>query len=308
MKYLPALLNEYNYFQRTSGLLSALGADVGFSNRLEHFLYRASCVLVSLKNMYSAEEQTVMLVRSYIKQLEFGSDNKIAVSAEPLFHVYAQIPSCLTLLVNMQNELLLILQKAFDVKGEVPSSLNKAIKKGLTKFGFSKSVEEKISDYWCNGGKYLRDVRDVNEHHLALVDCSFFKFDSDPGQIVIYLPDNPEVKSPKRFTYTKEIDAFETISIALLNINVLIESLLEEAGLQETHFQSVLSIEQMGLLETPLNRTLGLMINITSQEKTEKGMTVKLDTVEIKQVIPIKEGGGNISVRKMKTDYEIDNE
>lgn len=305
MKYHAGLLNQHNAFQGLSSLLGTVGSEEFFSNPVEHFLYRASCVLSSIHNMNAAKEQTAALVRNYIKQIEFGQNKKIAVSAEPLFYVYAQIPTCLTLLISMQNDLLLILQRLLKISGEVPSSLNKAMKKGVCHYGFSKSIEEKLKDYWENGGKYLRDVRDINEHHLALVDYSYFKYETEPGQVVIYLPDNPESKSPKRFTYLREIDAYDTIVSGFESINSLVETILNNEGIEPAPFTPSLSLGQMGSLEMPQSRTLGLMINIQSTEATNIGVKIVLDTVEIKQVIPEKESGSNISMRKMKVDSEL---
>ena len=163
--------------------------DEKLASLVEQFLYRASCILSSLHSMHEAERQTVMLVRTYIKQIQFGEDKKVAVSAEPLFFVYAQIPACLSLLVAMQNDMLVIFQKILGIKNEVPSSLNKAMKKGLKKFGFEDTIDTAFSEYWRSGGEYIRDVRDVNEHHLALVDQSFFKYDHDPGQVIVCFPE-----------------------------------------------------------------------------------------------------------------------
>lgn len=255
--------------------------------------------------MHEAERQTVMLVRSYINQINFGSRNKIAVSAEPLFYVYTQIPACLTLLVSMQNETLVILQKAIGIKGEVPSSLNKAMKKGLDKYGYPKNIASLFSEYWSDGGKYLRDVRDVNEHHLALVDQSYFQYESDPGQVIVCFPDNPETKSPSRFQYQKEIDAFNTISDGLKDLNDLLEAALKELGVKSKEFTPSLSLGELGDLSIPQNRTLGLMINIQSREQTESGVNLVLDAIEISQIIPNEDGGGNVAVRKMKTDQEL---
>lgn len=305
MKYHAGLLNQHGAFQGLNSLLGAVGSERFFSNSVEHFLYRASCVLSSLHNMHVAKEQTVALVRSYIKQIEFGADKKIAVSAEPLFYVYAQIPTCLTLLVAMQNDILLILQKLLKINGEVPSSLSKAMKKGVCHYGFSKNIEARLKSYWDCGGKYLRDVRDINEHHLALVDYSYFKYEKEPGQVVIYLPDNPESKSPKSFTYSKELDAYEAIASGFESINSLITTFLNDMGIEPTPFTPSLSMGQMGSLELPQNRTLGLMINIQSREATDTGFKIVLDTVEIKQVIPDRKNVGNISLRKMKVDSEL---
>lgn len=292
--------------------MNSLESNPNYNEKLagvvEQFLYRASCILSSLQNMYEAERQTVMLVRTYIKQIQFGKEKKIAVSAEPLFFVYAQIPACLTLLVAMQNDLLIILQKIIGIKGEVPSSLNKAMKKGLKKYGYPENIDLAFADYWSNGGEYIRDVRDVNEHHLALVDQSYFKYESDPGQVIVCFPDNPQVKSPSRFTYQNEIDAFTSITSSLKDMNMLMDDILESLGFEEKQYEPSISFGNLGGIGIPQNRTLGLMINIQSREKTESGMKLVLDTIEMSQVIPATEGSGNISVRKMKTDLELEDE
>lgn len=305
MKYHYGILNHHGYFQRLNGLTDHPNYNEKLAKKLEHFLYRASCVLSSLHNMYDAERQTVMLVQSYINQIKFGSENKIAVSAEPLFYVYAQLPACLTLLVAMQNEILVILQKVIGIKGEVPSSLNKAMKNGLEKYGYSKDIAAAFNHYWSNGGKYLRDVRDINEHHLALVDQSYFKYESDPGQVIVCFPDNPEAKSPSKFRYENEIDAFNTISGGLKELNDLIDLTLKDLGIKSKEFTPSLSFGELGELEVSQNRTLGIMINIQSRKTTETGIKLVLDTIEMSQIIPEKEGAGNITVRKMKTDKEL---
>lgn len=116
MHYLPKLLNEKKIFQRLHNFMQSTKDNQEFVVSIEHFLYRATSVLISLDRMFHAEGQSVNLVNSYIKQIKFGDDSKIALSAEPLFEVYNQIPIALSQLVNMQNHILVILQKAFEVK------------------------------------------------------------------------------------------------------------------------------------------------------------------------------------------------
>ncbi len=50
------------------------------------------------------------------------------------------------------------------------------------------------------------------------------------------------------------------------------------------------------------------MINIQSREITETGVKLVLDTIEMSQIIPENEGAGNVTVRKMKTDQELEAE
>ena len=109
MHYIPKILNERNAFLRLNTLMRDSERNEKLVVKIEHFLYRATCVLVGLSRMYVAEGMSVNLVRSYLKQIKFGADRKIAISAEPLFEVYSQIPAALSQLVNMQNQILPIL-------------------------------------------------------------------------------------------------------------------------------------------------------------------------------------------------------
>jgi hypothetical protein len=254
--------------------------------------------------MNIAREQTINYILSYIKQIKFGTDRRIAISAEPLFEIYAQIPAALSQIVNMQNQLLPILQDALDIKSSVPKSLNAAIKKGISTYRLPIDIGNLILEYWYNGGKYLRDVRDINEHYIALVDYTFYKYDEEPGEILVLLPDNPETKSANDFTYNREIDAYKVLETGINELNDLVETIFSRLGKEPKNFEPSISMKHMGNLEIEQERTLAIMINVPDIESTDNGMKIYLDTTEILQTIP-KEGKGNIAVRKMIPDREV---
>lgn len=305
MHYIPKILNERNAFLRLNTLMRDSERNEKLVVKIEHFLYRATCVLVGLSRMYVAEGMSVNLVRSYLKQIKFGADRKIAISAEPLFEVYSQIPAALSQLVNMQNQILPILQAVFEINGSVPSSLNDAIKAGLKKYGFSDAIDRQINEYWSRGGKYIRDLRDINEHFVALVNYTYFKHEKDPGQILVLLPDNPEEKSPSKFTYNEELDAFDMISTGFNQLNELFEQILKDSGLAPLRFENSIYLTHMGSLEEEQERSLGIMIDITKTETTESGTKLYLDAIELMQIIPKDSKSGNLAVRKVKPDHEV---
>lgn len=306
MRYVPRLLNQNSMFLCLNTASRDTKGNENLTSKIDHFLYRASCVLKSLESMQAAEALSVNLVKSYIGQIKFGKDLKIAISVEPLFEVYAQIPSALSQQVNMQNQVLPILQSYLGIKASVPSSLKDALKVGIEKYGFSPEISSLINEYWRSIGNFIRDVRDINEHFVALVDFSYFKYEKDPGQILIFLPDNPEEKSPSKFTYKNENDAFETISEGLHQLNNLFEKIFSTLGVKPSQFENSLYMKHMGSLGEEQERTLGLMVNITKYEDSPTGRKLYLDTVEIQQIIPSEPGKGNIAVRKMVPDSEVD--
>ncbi|GJM02856.1 MAG: hypothetical protein DHS20C08_13570 [Rhodomicrobium sp.] len=209
----------------------------------------------------------------------------------------------------MQNQLLEIIKEIQELSISTPLSFRDAMEKkeGIKRFEFDDATIKALNDYWENTGKYIRDLRDVDEHFDALVDHTYFELKSDPGQILMFFPDNPECKSSKRFTYVRENDAYEIIANNLQEINRIIESICEAKGLPPQQHQASIMLSHMGDLTEEQERTLGLMMVVTKVDKTEKGNHVHLDTIETMQVIPDKEKGiGNIAFRKLKTDNEIE--
>lgn len=304
MHYVPRILNDKKVFQRLNSFMTNSKQNNSLFTKINHFLYRATCVLVSLERMKIAREQTITFVNYYIKQIKFGDDRKIALSAEPLFEIYAQIPAALSQLVNMQNEILPILQCALNIKSSVPKSFNDAMNKGINNYNIPSDIWNLLTVYWKSGGKYLRDVRDINEHYIALVDYTFFKCDEEPGEILVLLPDNPEIKSANDFTYNREIDAYKVLINGINQLNDLIEVIFSGIGMEPKNFDHSISMKHMGILEIDQERTLALMIDVTDVKSTENGIKIFLHTTEILQTIPM-EGKGNIAVRILVPDHEV---
>lgn len=304
MRYLPGKLNQAKLFFSLNSVMSDTRADHKVQDLISQFLYRATCVIVSVEKMIIAQKFATDLVDAYKQQIIFGEDNRIAVSVEPLFEVYAQIPSALSQIVIMQNQILKICEFYFKINGNAPSSFNKALKKNLTQYGFTQELADLVTDYWENGGKYVRDVRNINEHHKSLVDNSFYIISGEETRISVLLPDNPEVKSINDLRYANEIDAVDVIIRSLRELDQLFSDIFSDFKENEKPFTQSLELAHMGDLVEEQERTLGLLINITDYDATEEGTKIKLDTIEIKQTLP-NENGGNVSVRKMVPDNEL---
>ncbi len=304
MHYLPKLLNQRGIFQRLNSALRDESTAESTRKQIERFLYRATCVLVGINSIYRAEGASVTFAKSYVKQLKLPENGRVAIATDPLFEVYSQIHNTVSSLVLMQNSILNISKPILGVDAQTPKSLADAMKKGLAEYGFEKEVISHIQNYWDKYGSYIRDVRNVDEHYDALVDQTFFEFINEPGQIKVFLPDNPNVKSPARFTYDDEIDAAQAIIDTFNALNALFEEICKHAGYEPSQFSNSLSLGQIGILKEGEERTLGLLIQFDGKETKGNETIIKLDTIEMMQVIP-KEGGGNVAVRKLKPDSEV---
>ena len=115
MHYLPGLLNNENLFLRLNSIFNDEITDEYSKNKINRFLYRATCVLNSLAAIKQAEEISVMFVREYLNQIKLPDNKRIAVSTEPLLQSYMHIPAALYSIVNMQNLLPHIFSGILDI-------------------------------------------------------------------------------------------------------------------------------------------------------------------------------------------------
>lgn len=306
MHYLPSILNRHKMFWRLNTVMRDKGDNLKLANKIDRFLYSASCVLECVHLMDAAEAGAINLVRAYIKQIKFPKNGRITLATESLFQVYAQIPACVSSIVVMQDLMLGIFQNLFGIKSSVPSSFSDAMKAGARKYGFDDGICELLEKYWDEGGQYIRNVRHINEHYATLVNHSFFERGPDSDKILIFFPDNPETKSPESFTYLNENNARDVIVEGLCQIATLMDKALEALEIVPTPFsKGDMRMNQLGSMAPPQNRTLGLMINIENIERTADGRKLTLDALEIMQVIPNDSQKGNIALRKLKTDSDI---
>jgi len=307
MYYNPHLLNQTEIFPNLAAILNTNDGSVPV-DEIEEFLYRTSSVIVSHGLIYQSEKDTAPRIGAYINQLEFPENKRIAISSDSLTLVYSQIPLAIGSLVCMQNLMLPIFHKLFklDKSSFPPSSLSDAMKSGIENYGFNQTISDLFKSYWQDNGKYLRDVRNIDQHFKYLITNTFFEYKSAPGVVLILLPDNPEIKSPSKFTYENSNDAHDLIIKSIEVMNDLVSKVLSHAGYtQKAKFTAAIGLTHAGDLTKEEERTLGLMISTTSEKVSNGVRKVELDAMEMKQVIPKEKGGGNVSVRKLLPDKEV---
>jgi len=94
-------------------------------------------------------------------------------------------------------------------------------------------VRQAISDYWTTSGNRLADHRDVDQHHESLAKgCQLLGQSGTISRLAIWLPDNPEQKAPKQFSYERQTDALALARSDFMAIHDLIETLARLDGAQ----------------------------------------------------------------------------
>ncbi|HAI41226.1 MAG TPA: hypothetical protein DCM40_25520 [Maribacter sp.] len=273
MHYLHKTLNAYNFFPHLSSLTNNPRNPPGLSDKVIRFLYRASCVFQSFHFIQQSHKDSIDLAFLYVKQLKFNESRRIAFSCTELFLAYSQIPSALSAMVIMQNELLRIIALISGGDGKnIPKSMNDAFKRGIEKLGYSNEVNKLITDYWNENGKYIRALRNINEHYDSLIDYTFFEFDKNQGKILILLPDNPESQSPRKFTYSNEHNAKDIIHNGIHALNNLVNKICELYKIETKKYQPILLSKKAENFNNIEDTTLSLMISVEQIVDGKKGL------------------------------------
>lgn len=301
MHYLPNLLNKNRLFLPLASLNPNPKSKRILTSKIERFLYRGSCATTSILSMNDSIKESERLGLLYVNQLSFDKDNRVPFACSELFIAYAQIPAALSSIVIMQNQLLRLISTITGQGENIPKSMNDAFKKGIERIGFDEKITHLLKNYWNSDGKYIREVRNVNEHFDALVDYTFFEFKNNIGTVLIFLPDNPEIKSPKKFTYNQEKNAIHILDNGLTSINNLISSICKLQNIPNGQFGPSIMVNQVAYLDKIGEETLGVFISVEKIVDGRKGV----QTMELKQQAKKDNGQQELEFRHLKTDKEI---
>ena len=119
-----------------------------------------------------------------------------------------------------------------------------------------------IKNYWEKNGKDVKDYRDIDEHHNFLIEKVFINIKE--SKLIILLPDNPNVKSIKKYKFSNNINAFDFILKSFLELEKLLNLISIYYGYKESDFNYNLIIDvdnpnNMEIVYDKFNNTLVCM-------------------------------------------------
>lgn len=101
-----------------------------------------------------------------------------------------------------------LIWRRFGGAGSMPSSFAKTLK---TASGLTDDLRSRLEKSWTEFGERITDYRDCIQHYVpvdfGLASASMEKVDGAFWSVRIRIPDNPEARSKKAFTYAKGCDA-----------------------------------------------------------------------------------------------------
>jgi hypothetical protein len=241
--FIPELLNKNGLFKYLSGL----PRQKDQRDDIADYLFRATSSIIQLARLEQIHQLCLSEYELFKSDLDVKR-NRIVFGSESLFSLINEVPPTLTTLRIMQNMLLPICARVLDLKSSVPSSLNDTVK-NINRIEFPSIVKEITQEYWHSDGKNLKDYRDLDQHNHVIIKHTFLEVKPKP-KILVLLPDHPENKSAKSFTFENEINAIEYLPEAFKKIHDWTEDIVMNLGIEiiPKPYQLQTELSQLGEL------------------------------------------------------------
>lgn len=272
--YFPELLNETGLFQRVYSWKKSVPYEEDFSA----LLYRASSCVIHVRRLAELNERCVKEFDLFEDQLALGKDRIVFHSAS-LLALLNEISPMLSSLRIMQDMLLPLIGKA--KSKSMPSSIHDGMKK-LHTLGLPEQIKVILLRYWQFEGAKLRHYRVIDQHQANLVTHSYLQV-KPTKKVLVLFPDNPEVMTPRKFTYEKSINGIDYLHSAFIALHAVFEEVATALGYQARMIETEIGMAQLGILLPPERRTLAFWYE-ANHSASASGVLVKISGTEVRQM------------------------
>ena len=270
MSYRLDLVNRTGMFKNYAKWYSSYELDEVHNN----ISYRISAVISSFEKIKTLENECIIQFSLFEKHTGINKESKMINFKSPsLYDIFINTSYIILSMRIIQNSILNIISKEESKRGNkisLPSSMNDFIKK-LDKFSINSTVKKHIKTYWDLNGKFLKDYRDIDEHHNFLIDKVYIDNFNDK-HLIILLPDNPNVKSYRKYKFDKKINALEFLLKEFLEIEVLLNSIskLYDYSESDFHYKFYIYDENPNNMEIIYEKNNDTLMNMESFKKDSK--------------------------------------
>lgn len=219
--YIAKILNDGGLFQSIGGWIKVKpNIHPSF---VDEFLFRACSARLSIMRMDFLNEKCLHQFRKQKNELIIH-DSKLTFWSPNLIEFLNETTPFLANMRIMQNLIVPLAILMSGLKQSVDSSLADAVKK-VEGYGLMTELSLLIKDYWKDGGRQLVDYRDVDQHFSTVVKHAYIQIDLNKEKLLVLIPDNPEVKSSKKFDFSSNRNALDYFRDSYFKLNKLIENM-----------------------------------------------------------------------------------
>ncbi|MBL7075680.1 hypothetical protein ISS37_10640 [candidate division KSB1 bacterium] len=265
-------LNSLNLFQRTSFYINI---EPGKLKHLELkdllplreganiVLNRADAVLYRLERIYEIKAQILEILARCSKGLNVKS-HQVMVWAPQVNELIFELTSTFVNLRLMMNA---VLRLWFLKEGitNAPKSIRdvmKSLQSNRERVWVKKipsDVKTALMHFWNEFGKKLIDYRDIDQHYDVLARQCIVSYQINiPNELEVLLPDNPETKSPKNFSFDKRIFGIELAQCAFEELHNFVETYVVPKGVEQAPLGCSINAKPSIVANKYVGATLGI--------------------------------------------------
>jgi len=173
-------------------------AFFGTTRSLEFLLYAA---------IYHCERLAQQYVKAVAQQTRFphhADFDRVVVQCPEGFFEFDALVTCVIRAVDSARY---AIWRAYGGKGSVPNSFRRTVDRCTA---LPDSFRQLVESLWNERLSHAKEYRDCIQHYVAIGASSvamLVRVDGVLWTIWLRIPDNPEVKSSKRFTFERGLDA-----------------------------------------------------------------------------------------------------
>lgn len=233
--YSAIALNSMGLFQHLGGWAGAPN-EIGVQSRSKAVLQRAYQVLYHLEQCEKLAHTAKSQFHSHTKPIE-NLPHALHGWSPLVAGLIIELSGAMTALRILQNDVWQLTTTVAGVRNNPPSSISDAFKALSKKYPkgnqrprwlteVPSEVRELITTYWTCSGKLVAAYRDVDQHFDVTARGGFVLTDGNSvTKVSIRMPDNPELKSRKKFTYENSVDGLDLACTAFTTLHDLVENL-----------------------------------------------------------------------------------
>jgi len=245
MSYRLDLANRAGLFSYYSSWYNKNQEDDSHNN----IAFQITSLILSFEKNNELAKEAVKQFSLFEKSTKIDKNSKnINIITPSLYEIFINISNIISSIRIMQNSIIDIIGKKESLS--LPNSMSD-FNKRINKHNINEYLKKIIKKYWKEHGIKIKNYRDINEHNNFLIKKIYIDNFKDKN-LLILLPDNPNVQTYKKYTFDKQINALEFLKIEFYAIEKLLNDISRYYKYHKSYFALAINIHE----ENPNNLTI----------------------------------------------------
>jgi len=237
MSYRLDLANRAGLFSYYSSWYNENQEDDSHNN----IAFQITSLILSFEKNNELAKEAVKQFSLFEKSTKIDKNSKnINIITPSLYEIFINISNIISSIRIIQNSIIDIIGKKESLS--LPNSMNTFNAK-IDSYRINEELKIIVKKYWEKYGSKIKDYRDINEHNNFLIKKIYIDNFKDKN-LLILLPDNPNVQTYKKYTFDKQINALEFLEIEFYAIEKLLNDISQYYKYNKSSFALAINIHE----------------------------------------------------------------